>query len=165
VTVGTFSKVFAVIGGFVAASRPLIQYLRFFNRSYMFSTSLPPPVVGAILGGLDVLERDRSPLDSLRANVRYLRGRLRDLGHEVSGDETPIIPLRVPPEMDMRVASKKFEERGIFINSIEFPAVPISKQQFRISVMATHRQEDLDSLIGAVEEVWSTCRLPEVPAR
>lgn len=159
VTVGTFSKVFAVIGGFVAASRPLIQYLRFFNRSYMFSTSLPPPVVGAVLGGLDVIERDRSLLESLRANVRYLTSRLLDLGHDVKNSETPIIPLRVPADMDMRAASKRFEQRGIFINSIEFPAVPISKQQFRISVMATHRKEDLDSLIESVEEVWSHCRV------
>ena len=164
VTVGTFSKVFAVIGGFVAASRPLIQYLRFFNRSYMFSTSLPPPVVGAVLGGLDVIEHDSGPLESLRANVGYLTCGLRALGHDVSA-ETPIIPLRVPADMNMRAASKKFEQLGIFINSIEYPAVPITKQQFRISVMATHRKEDLDSLLRAIDEVWLCCRFSGVERR
>lgn len=160
VTVGTFSKVFAVIGGFVAASHQLIQYLRFFNRSYMFSTSLPPPVIGAVLGGLDVIEHDSGPLESLRSNIKYLKGQLRALGHEVRSD-APIIPLRVPADMDMRAASAKFEDLGIFVNSIEYPAVPITKQEFRISLMATHKKEDLDLLTEAITDVWRTCRMPE----
>ena len=151
---GTFSKSFAVTGGFVTASKPIVDYLRFFARSYMFSASISPITIASVLAGLDLLENDPSILNSLRSNIKYAANLLNNIGFNVSS-ETPIIPLRVPMEMNIRDAAYKFHERGIFINSIEYPAVPVSQQRFRISITASHTKEDINRLAEVVEEIWS----------
>jgi glycine C-acetyltransferase len=153
-TMGTFSKAFTATGGFVAASKPITDYLRYFARSYMFSASLPPATIATVLAALDVIEREPERLTRLHDNVTYATGRLKQLGF-VTPSQSAILPLRVPAGMDIRLASRAFHERGIFVNSIEYPAVPVSQQRFRISVMATHTREDIDRLIAVVEEVWS----------
>lgn len=154
VTMGTFSKSFAVTGGFVAASKPVVDYLRFFARSYMFSASISPVTIASVLAGLDLLENDPSILYSLKSNVKYAAAQLNKIGFNVSNN-TPIIPLRVPLEMNIRDAAYKFHERGIFINSIEYPAVPVSQQRFRISITASHTKEDINKLVEVVDEIWN----------
>ncbi len=140
-------------GGFVAASKPIIDYLRFFARSYMFSASLPPVVIATVIAGLDVIEREPTLLAALHENVRYTADGMRSIGFDVN-PQAAIIPLLVPVGMNIRQAAFKFHERGIFMNSIEYPAVPVSQQRFRISMMATHTKEDI---VTAVGEVWSEC--------
>jgi glycine C-acetyltransferase len=159
VVLGTFSKTFAVTGGFVAAAKPVVDYLRFFARSYMFSASLPPPVVASVLAGLDVLECEADRVDALHRNVKYAAAALRRLGFEVDG-RTPILPLIVPTDMDIRTAAREFHARGVFVNSIEYPAVPMHQQRFRISIMASHTREDIDRLAACVEEIWAEARIP-----
>ena len=153
-TMGTFSKTFAVAGGFVAASKSIINYLRFFARSYMFSASLPPMVIATVLASLDIIENDKSILKNLKDNIIYTAEGLRQLGFNCNND-TAIFPLLVPEGMSVRKASYEFHKRGIFMNSIEYPAVPLSMQRFRISIMATHTKEDIDKLVEAIAEVWS----------
>ena len=164
ITMGTFSKAFASTGGFVASSRDIIDYLRFFARSYMFSASLPPVVIATVLAGLDVVGREPELIARLRENLRHAVGGLNQMGFDLR-PEAPIIPLRVPPGMNIRKAAYKFHERGIFMNSVEFPAVPVCQQRFRISLMATHTREDIDRLLAAVGEVWSECRIEAVEDR
>ena len=159
IVMGTFSKAFGVTGGFVAASEALVDYMRYFARSYFFSASLPPMVVAAVLGGLEVLEQEPERRVRLHENVRYLTRRLRAMGFAVNGSSA-IIPLLAPVEMDLRKASFAFHQRGIFLNSVEYPAVPSHKQRFRVSVMATHRREDLDRLLEVIEEVWALHAAP-----
>lgn len=154
VIMGTFSKSFAVTGGFVASSKPVIDYLRFFARSYMFSASISPVTIASVIAGMDLLENDPSILSSLKSNVKYASNLLNRIGFKVSA-ETPIIPLRVPVEMNIRDAAYKFHQRGIFINSIEYPAVPVSQQRFRISITANHTKEDINKLVEVVEEIWN----------
>jgi glycine C-acetyltransferase len=154
VVMGTFSKSFAVTGGFVAASKPLVDYLRFFARSYMFSASISPLTIASVLAGLDLLENDPSILNSLRSNVKYAASLLNKIGFNAAS-ETPIIPLRVPIGMNIRDAAFKFHKRGIFINSIEYPAVPVSQQRFRISITTSHKKEDINKLTEVVEEIWA----------
>jgi glycine C-acetyltransferase len=154
ITMGTFSKAFAVTGAFVAASQPIINYLRFFARSYMFSASLPPMVLATVLAGLDVIEREPERLTLLHQNVAYAAAGLHRIGFDVHPDAA-IIPLMVPSWMDIRRASAAFHERGVFVNSVEYPAVPLSQQRFRISLMADHTRDDIDRLLGAVEAVWA----------
>ncbi len=156
-TMGTFSKAFTVTGGFVAARKEVIDYLRYFARSYMFSASLPPATIATVLACLDVLEREPERLSRLHENAVYAATRLRALGF-ATPSQSAILPLRVPPGMEIRKASKAFHERGIFLNSIEYPAVPVSQQRFRISIMATHTREDLDRLLDTIEEVWASFR-------
>jgi glycine C-acetyltransferase len=162
ITVGTFSKALAVTGGFVATSRSFAEYLRFNARSHVFSASLPPPTVAAVLAGLDVIQDEPWRLDELRQNVAYLTAGLRRLGFSLRPDAA-IVPIPVPRGMDIRRAGRRFEELGIFLNAIEYPAVPASQQRFRVSVMSIHKRRDLDRLLSAVEQVW--CEFEPRPRR
>jgi len=157
VTMGTFSKVFSVTGGVIAADAPIIEYLRYFARSYMFSASLPPAVIATVLAGLDVIAREPELRTRLHDNVSYAVAGLRSLGIGIATD-SGIIPLRVPRGMNIRRAARRFHELGIFVNPVEFPAVPLSQQRFRVSMMATHTRADIDRLIEAVDLVWSESR-------
>jgi glycine C-acetyltransferase len=153
ITMGTFSKTFAVTGGFVASSKEIISYLRFFARSYMFSASISPGVVAAVLAGLEVIKAEPERLENLRANISYANQYLKEMGFDAN-NQSAIIPLRVPLNMNIREAAYEFHKRGIFMNSIEYPAVPLSQQRFRISLMATHTKEDIDRLIETINDVW-----------
>jgi glycine C-acetyltransferase len=150
---GTFSKTFAVTGGFVATSKSIINYLRFFARSYMFSASLPPSVVATVLAALDVMEKEPELQQRLRDNINYTAACLNQLEFPANS-LTPIFPLMVPVDMNIRNAAFEFHQKGIFINSIEYPAVPKSQQRFRISIMATHTKEDIDRLMEVISEIW-----------
>ena len=153
IILGTFSKSFAVNGGFISGSEELIKYLRFMARPYMFSASLPPVTIAAVLAGLDVLEKEPWRRQQLHDNVRYLTAKLRRFGLAAE-PQGGIIALSVPATANIRIMANQFNDAGIFLNAIEFPAVPFNKQRFRISVMANHTPEDLDKLISVVEEVW-----------
>jgi glycine C-acetyltransferase len=154
---GTFSKVFAVTGGFLVGDRELVRYLRFTNRAYVFSAAPAPTVLSAISAGLDLIEREPDRRTRLFDNVRYLSERLRERGFDAPG-HTPIIALGAPRDMDMDRACARFHDLGIFVSAIEYPAVPRNAQRFRISVMATHERSDLDQLLSAIDEVWAMKR-------
>lgn len=139
---GTFSKVFAVTGGFVAGRREMVDYLRFFSRSYMFSASLPPPMVAGVLAGLDFLEAHPERIRQLHDNVRFLVEGLRRIGYVVSC-QTAIVPLFVSQTIPIRKVVHRLFQEGIFVNGIEYPAVPKDRQRLRISMMATFTREDL----------------------
>jgi len=156
VLMGTFSKSFGVAGGFVSASKPVVDYLRFMARSHMFSASLPPIVVAAVLAGLDVIAAEPDRLRNLHSNVRYANREFRRRGFPVH-TPTPIIALRVPEWMNIREAALRFHESGIFVNAIEYPAVPVRQQRFRISLTADHTKNDIDRLVEAAETVWQAC--------
>lgn len=160
VTMGTFSKTFGAVGGFVSASKPIIDYMRFFARSYMFSASLPPVIIAAVLAGLDIIEQEPTRIRQLHENVRYAANGLKNLGMNVF-PQAAIIALRVPETMDIRKAAYCFHTSGIFVNAIEYPAVPVNQQRFRISLMATHTKEDIDRLLECVKQVWAKCSLSE----
>ncbi len=158
---GTFSKTFGMTGGFVSTSKPVANYLRFFARSYVFSASLPPPVCAAVLAGLDLIENDPSLHERLWANIRYATSRLREIGFDLPEPETAILPLVAPTSMNLRQAAKHFHKHGIFLNTIEYPAVPLHAQRFRISLMASHTRADIDRLVACIEEVWDRYAVSE----
>jgi len=155
VAMGTFSKAFAVTGGFVCASKPLIDYLRFFARSYMFSAALSPMVLAAVDAALDIIEKEPHRRKQLAANIQYFTQKLNTSGFDIH-TLTPIFALPVPEYMEIRKAAYQFHQRGIFLNAVEYPAVPRHLQRFRISLMSDHTQEDIDRLITAIEEVWAS---------
>jgi glycine C-acetyltransferase len=154
VVMGTFSKAFGVSGAFAACARPVADYLRLCSRAYVFSASLPPTTVAAVLAGLDVIEREPERHARLVENTRRLAAGLRRLGFPAH-EESAIFTLPVPLPMNIRAMAFAFHRRGLFLNHVEFPAVPPSAQRFRISVMSEHTAEDLDRLLTGVEEVWA----------
>lgn len=154
ITMGTFSKVFATCGGFLTGSADLIEYLRYHARSYIFSASIPPPVAATVLAGLEVIENEPWLRTQLLSNVAYAIQKLKPFGFYAT-PQAAIITLRLPENMDIRKAAYLFHLKNVFINPVEYPAVPANKQRFRISIMATHTKEDIDSLATATEEVWN----------
>jgi glycine C-acetyltransferase len=154
ITMGTFSKTFGVSGGFVTSSRPVINYLRYFARSHMFSASLPPVVVAAVLAGLEVIKKETERVENLHKNITYACDGLRSIGLGLE-TQSAILALRVPETMNIREAASHFHQSGIFVNSIEYPAVPLHQQRFRISLMATHTKEDIDRLLTTIYDIWS----------
>ncbi len=154
VVVGTFSKTFAVSGGFVACSHEIATYLRLFSRSYFFSASLPPPTLAAVLAGFDLLEAEPERHTQLMRNAKQLVDGVRALGHDVPQDDSAIVALKVPLGMDIRAAAHAFHNRDLFVNHVEYPAVATSEQRFRLSVSADHTAADIRELIEGVEAVW-----------
>lgn len=152
VAMGTFSKTFGTVGGFIAGKQALIDYLRFFARSHMFSASLPHTVVATVLAGLDVMRDEPWRQERLHANAAYLAQGLRNLGLDIHY-ESAILPVIVPPRVDLRRLTRRLHDEGLFCNAIEAPAVPPDKQRLRLSLMATHTQAHLDRALDVIGRV------------
>lgn len=152
VSMGTFSKVFATTGGFVAGSRDMVDALRFFARSHMFSAALAPAVVGSVLAGIDFLEANPQRITQLHDNVGYFVAELRRLGFAVD-PQTAILPIPVPPDLAVRDVVAALHSEGVFVNGVEFPAVPRELQRLRISMMATLSREQLDFALDKISTV------------
>lgn len=147
---GTFSKVFGVTGGFIAGKRELIDYLRFFSKSYMFSAHLPQPIVAAVLTGIQLVREQPELRTRLHQNVRYFQKGLAHVGFRVK-TQSAIIPLILPESTPVRTLGKRLHDEGLFANLIEYPAVPKDSQRVRLSLMADHTQEDLDFALEVLE--------------
>jgi 8-amino-7-oxononanoate synthase len=154
IIVGTFSKTFAVTGGFVAASFNIAQYIRWTARPYIFSASLSPTTVASVLAGLDLLETEPRRVEHLKDNVAFLLSLLKK--HDIPAtSESAIVCIHVPEHINIRRAGKQLHDMGMFVNTIEYPAVPRHQQRFRISVMSDHTREDLARLVDCLETVLS----------
>lgn len=149
---GTFSKVFATTGGFVAGSEALIDTLRFFARSHMFSASLAIPVVAAVIAGMDFLAANPERREQLHRNVVHLSAALRDIGFSVNPDSA-IIPIMLPETVSVAEAVAALYADGLFVNGVEFPAVPRDQGRLRLSVMATLTTSQLDECADKIERV------------
>ena len=143
VTMGTFSKVFATTGGFIAGSKDLVDTLRFFSRPYMFSASLAIPAVAAVIAGIDYMAAHPERPRRLRDNVEYLSTALREIGFRVQ-PQTAIIPIVLPEAVSVAEVVAALYADGVFVNGVEFPAVPRDQSRLRLSVMATLTTEHLD---------------------
>jgi glycine C-acetyltransferase len=150
---GTLSKGLGGLGGFVAAKKEVVNYLRFFGRSYMFSTSLPPAVSASLLAALEVIDAEPELRDRLWENIRYFTGRLRQLGFDLGNAETAIIPVVIGDDTKVQLMCRELHQAGIFLNPVAYPAVPKRLSRLRLSLMATHTKEDLDQTLDALERV------------
>ncbi len=161
IILATFSKAFGVTGAAVVTSHEIAEFLRYSARSYVFSTSIPPASVAAVMASLDVMEREPGIHERLRHLMAYTARGLRQLGFELPEPESAIIALMAPEGLDVRAAIYDLHRRGIFLNTIEYPAVPVNQQRFRISLMATHTEEDIDQMLNVFGEVWDLYAPPE----
>lgn len=150
--IGTFSKSLAATGGFISGPSDVIGYLRFMSPQYMFSASLPPMLIASVLGGLAVIRHEPDLRDRLHSNVAYLVGRLGAAGIQVTS-QSGIVPILLPGHKRARELALRIHQRGIFLNAIEYPAVPCDQERLRISVMATHTTDDLDQLVEVMADV------------
>jgi 7-keto-8-aminopelargonate synthetase-like enzyme len=130
----------------------VVDYLRLFSRSYMFSASLPAPQIAAILAGIELLRAEPERVQRLRDNVAYMVAGLRSAGFDVSA-QTAIIPIFVPATVSPHVIARRLHDEGLFVNAVEWPAVPRDRQRLRLSMMATFERADLDYAVDVLARV------------
>jgi glycine C-acetyltransferase len=143
IQVGTLSKAIGVLGGYVAGSKNLIEFLYHRARPFLFSTSHPPAVTAACLAALDVLETEPQWIERLWDNTRFFKAGLEKLGFNTGMSESPITPVIVGEAATAAKMSDTLFARGVFAQSIGFPTVARDKARLRTIVSATHTKEDL----------------------
>jgi 8-amino-7-oxononanoate synthase len=152
-TMGTFSKSFASIGGFVAGPEPILHYLRHHARSLIFSASMPPASVATVLAALEVMKREPERRENLWRLTHRMQEGLKSLGFDIGHSETPIIPVVIGEMEDTFVMWKSLFDAGVFTNPVMPPAVPESQCRLRISLMATHTDDHIDAVLEAFATV------------
>lgn len=152
IVAGTLSKALGGVGGFVASTKEVINYLRFYARSYMFSTAMPPAAAASLIAAIDVIENEPELRQRLWYNINYMTTNLKKLGFDLGNAETAILPIIISDEDKLRKVSRFVHEAGVFVNPVYYPAVPKGLSRLRLSLMATHTQEDLDTTLNVIEE-------------
>jgi glycine C-acetyltransferase len=143
IQVGTLSKAIGVLGGYVAGTRNLVEFLYHRARPFLFSTSHPPAVTAACLAALDILETEPQWIEKLWDNTRFFKAGLEKLGFNTGISDSPITPVIVGQASTAAKMSDALFERGVFAQSIGFPTVARDKARLRTIVAATHTKEDL----------------------
>ena len=160
---GTFSKSFASIGGFIAGSKTTINFIRHQARSYIFSASCTPAATAAAHKSLEIMLREPERVLALQEKTKYCLDRFRKLGFEIGNTATPIVPLFIRDnEKTFRVTAMLFEE-GVFVNPVVAPAVAPEDTLIRFSLMATHTYEQLDEAISKIHKVFQALEIPLEP--
>ncbi len=151
---GTFSKSIPSIGGYLAAKKDVITYLRFTGHPFVFSAALPPASVGAAMKALDVILAEPERVKMLHKNIDYFLNGVKALGFDVlKSKDTAIIPVMIGDNIQTFGFAKAMHDAGIFVSPIVYPAVPHDGGRLRCCVMATHTKEDLDKVIGAMGHI------------
>ncbi len=150
---GTFSKSFASIGGFIAGSAQVMHFIQHHARALMFSASLPAPNAAAVLAALTIIETEPEHVRRLWENANYMRAGLHKLGYDTGPSETPIIPLIIRDEYRTVLAWHALIEAGVYTNPVVPPGVPPNLSLLRTSYMATHTTEHLDRALRGLEIV------------
>jgi len=156
---GTFSKSFASLGGFIASNRDTINYLRHSARTYIFSASCTPASVAAANAALDIMLTEPERIENLWKLTNYALEGFRSMGCETGHTSTPIIPLFIRDnDLTFLIVKELFEE-GIFVNPVVSPAVASQDTLIRFSLMATHKIEHLDFALNAIRKVFKNHQL------
>jgi 8-amino-7-oxononanoate synthase len=151
---GTFSKSFASLGGFIAGPRAVMDYLRHHARALIFSASVTPASAAAALASLDIIEHEPQLRTRLEQISDKMRNGFQALGLEVgTGVGTPIVPIFIGDRVKTMQVWRRILDRGVFVNAIVVPAVQPGRDLLRTSYMATHEDQQLDAILRIVKEV------------
>jgi glycine C-acetyltransferase len=149
---GTLGKALGgASGGYVAARKEIVGWLRQRSRPYLFSNSIPPPVAAATLRVLDLLEGSADLRERLHANARYYRAQMQSLGFDLLPGEHPIIPVMLGDAPLAVNLAERVQERGAYVVAFAFPVVPHGKARIRTQISAAHSREQLDQVIRAFQ--------------
>jgi 8-amino-7-oxononanoate synthase len=153
IVAGTFSKSLASIGGFVAASANVINFLRHHSRALIFTAALPPSNTAGVLAALEVMQAEPERRDELWKNTRRLQDGMRALGFDTGPSETPIVPILIGPLDKTFIMWRRVFDAGIFTNPVVPPAVPPSQCRLRMSLMATHTSDQIDYCVETIGQI------------
>jgi glycine C-acetyltransferase len=161
IQVGTLSKAIGALGGYVAGSRALIDFLYHRARPFLFSTSHPPAVAAACIAALDVLEQEPRIIERLWENTRFFKTGLQTLGFNTGLSESPITPVIVGEgALAMKLSDRLFQE-GVFAQGLAFPTVARDKARVRTIVTATHTRDELQFALDVFAKVGRELRIVE----
>ncbi len=153
VEVGTLSKAFGVMGGYVAGRKEVVEWLRQQGRPFLFSSASTPADVAACIAAVDLLEESTELVGRLWDNTRYFKTEMKNLGFDTGQSETPITPIMLGEASLAFAFSKKLFEEGLFAMALGFPTVPRGKARIRVMLSAMHSREDLDTALGIFKKV------------
>jgi glycine C-acetyltransferase len=153
IQIGTMSKAFGVMGGYVCGPRPLIDFYIHKARPFLFSSSHPPAVIAACTAAVEVMESEPGLHARLWENTRFFKQGLKDLGFNTGTSTTPITPVIIGSGAKAARFSDELFERGVFAQGIFFPMVAEEKSRVRTIVMATHTRRDLEEALGVFQAV------------
>jgi len=153
IEVGTMSKAFGVVGGYVAGRRQIVEWLRQRGRPFLFSSAMTAADTAACLAALDLLEESTELVDRLWGNTRFFKEEMRRLGFDLGRSETPITPVMLYEASTAQEFSRRLFEEGVFAMAIAYPTVPKGKARIRVMLSATHSRDDLQFGLSAFEKV------------
>jgi len=153
VEVGTLSKAFGVVGGYVSGNRIIVEWLRQRGRPYLFSSAMTTPDTAACLAGVDVLEGSTELVDRLWENTRYFKAEMEKLGFDIGHSVTPITPVMLGDEQLTQQFSRELFKAGVFATAIAFPTVALGKARIRVMISAAHGRAELDEGLAVFGEV------------
>jgi len=154
VTFGTLSKSFGGVGGFICSNAPIIRYLKGYSSPFHFSCSPSPVVVAGLIKALEVATRDSSLRDKLWENTKYFKEKLDGMHLDLGGTESQVIPIIIGASGEMLYEmAANMQTRGLFLQPVDFPAVPAEARRFRISMSAQLTREEMDEALNIIEDV------------
>lgn len=156
---GTFSKSFGSIGGYVGGTREVIRWVKHHGRSMIFSASLPPASCAATLAALEIIEQEPERRLRLHDNANFMRQGLHELGFDTGPSVTPVIPILVGEREATFAFWRELFDNGVFTNPVTSPAVPKGMDLLRTSVMATHTRDQLQEVLDVIARVARKLRL------
>jgi 8-amino-7-oxononanoate synthase len=150
---GTFSKSLATVGGFIASDAATIDYLKHHSRALIFSASIAPANVGAVMAALDILESEPERIQRLWDNSRRMSSGLLAMGYDLGGSQTPILPVYIGEDLTCFKMCRRLQEEGVFVNPVVSPAVETGHSLLRVSLMATHTFDQVDKALDKFHTV------------
>nr|WP_246433940.1 aminotransferase class I/II-fold pyridoxal phosphate-dependent enzyme [Spirochaeta isovalerica] len=154
VSFGTLSKSFGGVGGFICANKDLIRYLKGYSSPWNFSCAPSPAVSGGLIKALEVATRDSSLRDKMWENTRYMKKNLLDMNLDLGGTESQVIPIIIGNSGEKLMSyAEKMQKAGLFLQPVDFPAVPAHSRRFRMSVSSQLTQEEMDTTLSIIEDV------------
>ncbi|EPX77027.1 5-aminolevulinate synthase [Litoreibacter arenae] len=161
---GTLGKAFGVVGGYIAASADLCDFVRSFASGFIFTTALPPAVAAGAAASIRHLKTSTIEREAHQARVAEVRARLTGIGIPHTENPSHIIPVMVGDPVKCKfISDLLLRDYGIYIQPINYPTVPKGTERLRITPSPVHSQEDVDRLVGALEALWSQCELARMP--
>jgi 8-amino-7-oxononanoate synthase len=153
IVMGTFSKSFVSIGGFIAADFDVVDFVKHHGRALIFSASMPPASVAAVRAALEIIRAEPKRRDQLWKNAKKMREGFQAMGYDTGTSNTPIIPVVIGEDIKTFYFWKTLFENGIFTNPVVTPAVPPGQSLIRTSYMATHTEQELDQVLEIFQRV------------
>ena len=153
VEIGTLSKAFGVVGGYVAGKREIVEWLHQRGRPFLFSSATTPADTAACLAAVDILETSTELVDCLWDNTRFFKSEMKRMGFDTGRSETPITPVMLGEAQLAQRFSRELFDREVFAMAIGYPTVPQDKARIRVMISASHGREDLNRGLEAFEKV------------